>query len=48
MAFDDEGRASALAVRGWFLAGADQDLAFNDMMIIQVGADQASPPFFRH
>ena len=40
VAFDDEGRVSALAVRGWFLAGADQDLAFNDMMILQVGADQ--------
>ena len=47
VAFDDEGRVSALAVRGWFLAGADQDLAFNDMMILQVGADQASRFYLR-
>ena len=38
--FDNEGRISALSVRGWWLAGADLDLAWNDMMIIQTGADQ--------
>ena len=38
--FDDQGRISALSVRGWWLAGADLDLAWNDMMIIQTGADQ--------
>ena len=38
--FDSDGRISALSVRGWWLAGADLDLAWNDMMIIQTGADQ--------
>ena len=38
--FDEEGKVSALSVRGWWLAGADLDLAWNDMMIIQTGADQ--------
>lgn len=40
--FDNDGRISALSVRGWFLAGADLDLAWNDMMILQTGADQVS------
>ena len=38
--FDKEGRILGLSVRGWWLAGADLDLAWNDMMIIQTGADQ--------
>lgn len=42
--FDSDGRISALSVRGWFLAGADLDLAWNDMFIIQTGADQVCLP----
>ena len=38
--FNDEGRISALSIRGWWLAGADIDLGWNDMMIIKAGADQ--------
>ena len=38
--FNSKGRISALSVRGWWLAGGDLDLAWNDMMIIQTGADQ--------
>lgn len=40
VAFDGDGKISALSVRAWFLAGADLDLAWNDMMILQTGADQ--------
>ena len=38
--FDENGKISVLSVRGWFLGGADIDLAWNDMMILQTGADQ--------
>jgi xanthine dehydrogenase molybdopterin-binding subunit B len=38
--FDGEGKVSALRVRGYFLCGASMDLGFNDMMVLQTGADQ--------
>ena len=45
--FDEVGKISVLSVRGWFLGGADIDLAWNDMMILQTGADQV-PLFTPH
>ena len=40
--FDDAGQITALAVRGWFLAGAELDIGWNDLMIIRDGPDQVS------
>ena len=44
--FNSKGRISALSVRPWWLAGGDLDLAWNDMMIIQTGADQVIVDLF--
>ena len=38
--FDDDGNVTALAIRGWFLCGADLDLASSDMDVVTMGIDQ--------
>lgn len=38
--FDDDGNVTALAIRGWFLCGADLDLGNADMEVLTGGIDQ--------
>ena len=37
--FDGDGKITALAIRGWFLTGADVDLAFIDQVTLRDKAD---------
>ena len=36
--------AADIQVQGYFLCGSDLDLGFNDMAILQIGADQVASP----
>ena len=44
MGFEADGNVTALAIRGWFLTGAELDLGDNDPAVLPSGIDQARPP----
>ena len=43
--FDDEGKVTALKIRGYFLCGAEMNLGFNDMAVLAMAVDQVHMAF---